>query len=351
MGNGEGYYEARQHLNLSQAAYDVVTLDAYAFLAKPSFAGMLNRIFELYREDAAAAVGPACDRYEKELKNELSGLPESPEKAAVIRALREAQRRRLIETARSCPRECPFKFQLNRENYAFISDWRDTEGAYGGVPGRFIKAVIEEYARKPMAEREAVIFQDLISTVRHSAETQKALVITLRDGGRYEVKPYCVCTDRGRNYHYLAGYCKSTGAPEAREHPASFRLTNIVSYKKTSRSGRLTAEQKKEIEGKIHTAGVQFLLQASETVQIRLTRRGKSMYESQAHLRPGFDNRREEADGTWLYTFSCTPIQARFYFFKFGAEAEVLSPPELRDSFAERYKAALSVYQTDGAAE
>lgn len=347
MGNYGEYYEARQHLNLSQVAYDVVEYDRYAFQEKPSFSKMLNRVFEMYRDDADAAYWLACDRYEDTLKKELTEITESPEKDAVIHALREAYKEKLLKTALSYPRECSFKFQLNRENYAFISEWSKIKNEYD-FAGKFIKAVIEEYARKPPVVREEILYRDFIDLVRDCAETQKALIITLKKGDRYEVKPFCVCTDQGLNYHYLAGYSKPTGNTEAQERPASFRLTNIIAYKKTGRSGHLTGAQKKEIDRKIQTVGVQFLLQEPEIIWIKLTQHGHRMYESQAHLRPAFESRYENEDGTWLYKFACTPAQAQFYFFKFGADAEVLSPTELRARFAEQYRNALAVYQLSG---
>ena len=38
------------------------------------------------------------------------------------------------------------------------------------------------------------------------------------------------------------------------------------------------------------------------------------MYDRQAHLRPSFDSRQQNEDGSWLYEFSCTPMQIYFYF-------------------------------------
>ena len=337
------YYEARQHLNLSQLAYDVIDQDRFAFLGKPSFAGMLNRVFEMYRDYADAAIDLACESYEAVLKDELAKVPEDTAKTAVMNELLSAHRQKLIITARSYPRECKFKFQLNRENYAFISAWRDTEDVYDGVPGKFIKAVIEEYARKPLVERESIVFRDLIDQINECIESHRQINITLQNGARYTLKPFCVCTDQGYNYHYLAGFAKGEDGI-AEEKPVSFRVSNIASCRKIAKSGRLTDSQKREIQEKIRVGGVQFLLQDPEIIRVKLSTRGKNMYDSQAHLRPPFINRSQNPDGTWVYDFSCTPIQARFYFFKFGADAEILQPEELRKEFRQLYAESLAVY-------
>ena len=345
MENYDAYYDARQHLNLSQFAYDVVELDKYALQGKPSFTKAINHIFEMYRDTADAAIDLACGRYVDSLKDELASVPESPEKEAIIQTLREAHRKQLIQTANSYPRGHSFKVQLYRENFAFISEWHDTEAAYHHTAGRFIKAVIEEYARKPLADRESILYRGFIDLVNDCIRTEKAMLVTLKNKCRYEIKPFCVCRDPGNNYNYLVGYSKVAGASTDTECLASYRISNVQSYKKTGKSGHLTESRKKDADRKLQAVGIQFLLQEPETIQIRLTPRGNSMYNSQAHLRPAFDSRQQNEDGTWLYAFSCTPIQVQFYFFKFGADAEVLSPPELRERFTGEYEKALAVYK------
>ena len=340
----DNYYEARQHLNLSQVAYDIIDHDRYIFLEKPSFAKMLNRVFATYRDYADASISLACENYEAFLKNQLLDLQESAEKIAVISTLLLAHKQALIQKAHASPRGVSFKFQLDRENYAFISEWKDSEDVYDGIAGRYIKAVVEEYARKPLVLRESIVFRELIETINESIATQHLLIITLNSGKRYEVKPFCVCTDQGYNYHYLAGFSKSSGT-NFDVRPVSFRISNIQRCKKTGKSGHLTDAQKKDITEKIRTVGVQFLLQDPETIKIKLSKRGKAMYDSQAHLRPDFIRRSESLDGTWVYEFICTQIQARFYFFKFGAEAEVILPPSLREEFKQLYSNALELYK------
>ena len=347
------YYEARQHLNLSQLAYDVVQLDKYAMQGKPSFAKAINHIFEMYRDTADAAIDLSCGRYVDALNDALSAVPESPEKQAIIQTLRDAYRKQLIQTAKSYPRGRSFKVQLYRENFAFVSEWhaasewRDTKEAYDHTAGKFIKAVIEEYARKPLAERESILFRDFIDLANDCIRTEKTMLITLKNNYRYEIRPFCVCRDSGNNFNYLVGYAKLAGAEPDTECLVSYRISNIKAFKKTGKSGHLTESRKKDADRRLQTVGVQFLLQESETIQIKLTPHGSGMYDRQAHLRPSFDSRQQNEDGSWLYEFSCTPMQIYFYFFKFGADAEVLSPADLRERFAKQYNDAFALYSVN----
>lgn len=338
------YYESRQHLNLSQLAFDTIENDKYIFQDKPSLARMLNWVFAVYHDYADASIENACIRYKEQIERFVKTVPSSAAKEDTVSALIDSYKLELIETANSYPREHQFKFQLDRQNFIYIMDWRDTEDAYEGVPGRFIKAVLEEYARKPLVEREAILFNDLIEMVGSCVKSHLSLVLTLANGARYEVRPFGVLTDKGNNYHYLVGYSRKAGE-KADDKQSSFRISNIREYKLYhGRSGKLTEKERRSIAHRINSVGVQFLLEEPDRIKVRLSKRGKSMYESQAHLRPVFISREMEESGDWVYEFNCTKIQAQYFFFKFGAEAEILYPLDLRNLFAKRYQEACNQY-------
>ena len=67
------------------------------------------------------------------------------------------------------------------------------------------------------------------------------------------------------------------------------------------------------------------------------------MYDTITHLRPPFNECVSNGD-CWILTFSCTQMQADYYFFKFGAEAEVLTPTSLRNDFRKKYALANAQY-------
>jgi hypothetical protein len=73
---------------------------------------------------------------------------------------------------------------------------------------------------------------------------------------------------------------------------------------------------------------------------------GWNSFRRWLHLRPAPSHIQEE-NGTYLITFHCSIFQARAYFFKFGAEAEILSPLSLRREFAKDYQRAGTVYREE----
>ncbi len=76
-------------------------------------------------------------------------------------------------------------------------------------------------------------------------------------------------------------------------------------------------------------------------IYVKLTKAGVNKYHRQTHLRPSLV--REQEDG--VYVFKCTTVQAEFYFFKFGKDAEILFPIDLRERFESMYKDAANIYQ------
>ena len=313
------YYEARQHLNLSQFAYDIVEFDKCEFLQTPSRDRIINMILSSFREDADAAIDNAAARYRDLLTKQLASIADNATKTATIKTLVNSYCDELQKKALSYPKECAFKTHLNEENYRAKDDWRDIGGYYNNNVGAYIKAVIEEYARKPYYEREFILLRGKVDTIETAISSHRLLIITLRNGSKFEVKPYCICGDPGYNYHYLVGYSRKGGVDDE-EYPVSFRLSRIIDIRYSyARSGKIPKTQITEIKKRLHDVGVQFMLQEQDTIQIKLTAQGKKMYEAQAHLRPVYSTRQLCEDGSWQYEFCCTQLQAEYYFFKFGS--------------------------------
>lgn len=341
------YYEARQHLNLSELAFEVIENDKAAFLEKQSRQRIINMILQNYMDCADAAIDNTLARYREELSSRLFSIPDEEAKSSPISCLVDAYRQELLDTATTYPKGRAFKMQLDKANYNSMMEWKDENGYYDGIPGRFLKAVIEEYARKTAYEREGILLREIIEELQSCIDSHQLVVITLNGPNhtRQEVRPFSICSDPGCNYHYLVGMTRKAGTAYP-DRVASYRISRISSVKRShSRSGKISAAQIQEIERKLHDDGVQFLIQDSETISVRLTEQGKKMYESQAHLRPLFSERKKHPDGSWSYTFDCTQMQAEFYFFKFGADAIIEHPSELRDKILKRFLDAVEVYQ------
>lgn len=348
------YQEARQHLSLSDAAWAVLQDDRQDFGGGRSWAGILNHVFAVYRDTADASISVAVERRRAQYEEKLVGVAAPAVRKAVLEALLADYTEELIKKAAkngaTPPDKESFKFRLDRDNYAFREQWLDSPDAqyYGGRFSRYLRAVLEEYAAKTVYQREEVYFYRWITLIKGAMAGGGLLCVKVQKGNVYDVRPYGVLSGRQETYHYLVGMACRDGKRDA-EKITCFRLSKLVTLKLSQkRSGRLTKEECKEIEDRIHAVGVEFLLQQQETICIRLTEQGRRDYESQLHLRPAKVKRAEVDDGLyhWEYTFNCTPFQAQAYFLKFCGEAKVIAPQSLRKLFADKYRSGLNAYQT-----
>ena len=105
----------------------------------------------------------------------------------------------------------------------------------------------------------------------------------------------------------------------------------------------LSAAEKKEIRQKINSNTVAFLIGEEEEIVVRLSNTGAKMYKNTLFLRPVL----HQIDEYGCCHFRCTRMQARQYFIRFGAEAEIISPADLRKEFADIYRRATKVYSEE----
>ena len=348
------YQAARQHLSLSDDAREVLEDDRQDFGSGQSWAGILNHVFAVYRDTADASISVAVERRRAQYEEKLVGVAAPAVRGAVLERLLADYTEELIKKAAkngaAPPNEESFKFRLDRDNYAFREQWLDSPDAqyYGGRFSRYLRAVLEEYAAKTVYQREEVYFYRWITLIKGAMAGGGLLCVEGKKGDVYDVRPYGVLSGRRATYHYLVGMACQDGKRDA-EKIACFRLSKLVTLKLSQkRSGRLTKEECKEIEDRIHAVGVEFLLQQQETICIRLTEQGRRDYESQLHLRPAAEKKEPVSDGTycWEYTFSCTEFQAKAYFLKFCGDAKVVAPQSLRKEFADKYRSGVNAYQT-----
>ena len=109
MGENAGYYESRQHLNLSNQAYGVIEADKSEFMLPPSRQGLINKVISTYLQDSEAAIDNALARHRQRLEEQLAHIPENKTKKAVISSLLDSYRDELLGIVNDYPREHSFK--------------------------------------------------------------------------------------------------------------------------------------------------------------------------------------------------------------------------------------------------
>jgi hypothetical protein len=297
-------YERRIRVNISDQARVTLESDLLDFDGqKPSHSGMINKILLAYHSSA---------RHDKATREHVLSL-----KPSVY--------------VKEVPRMQNAAAGLLHSQQELIA------AEYDGSPGRYIKSVIEQYALLPYLERERVYFQETVFALESAIRHQEKLKIQTRHGV-IKVRPYLMGSDRLSTFNYLAGYYSELGTGE--ERIGVFRISRIALIHSRAEEGELTQFERDTIERAIKTRGLPFIASDETRAVVRLTESGVRMYSTLLQNRPMYVSR----DGN-EYLFLCTLAQLEFYFLKFGAEADVLEPPELRQRFREFYRRALGKYE------
>lgn len=332
----------KQHLNLSMMAYQIVQSDMFTF-GEDKLSGFLNRIFAHYCPMAEASVSRILNGLRGDLEKDLSAIAgDGKTKKQIVNRLMAQKESQLIRQTASYGNGMAFKFWLNKENLAYLTepDSECGEEAYYARRGTYIKCVVEEYARLPYVRREMIYFLPFADTIRYGIREEKQLRAVTESGTVYSIYPYDILCDPLSTANYLVGYCRRYDSPESEKQPCSFRISALQSIKvEKSKSAFLKESDRKLLAREIASRGVQFMADSGEEIHVRLTEAGMRKYRRQAHLRPMA--LRREGD---TFVFRCTTAQAEFYFFKFGKDAEILLPSALRDRFRSLYREAADAY-------
>lgn len=358
MGEGDGFVafyipdngnqqNDKQYLNLSPLAFYTIQNDMFSFGCK-LLSTFVNRVFSNFYAEANASISIVLSRKREEWLRTLSSLTN---KEDAVEKLIVAEKNRLQQKALNYPKGHGKKIRLNKENFTYLTSANSTcheedyyqRGGQGECMGWYIKAVLEEYARKSFFEREAIFFRDHIELISDAIVFQKQLKITIQNGAQFFVKPCSIDSDKQSTYHYLIGLSYPVDQDETAQAAHSFRISrikDITLYR--SRSGFLSASQKNMLYDLIAKKGAPFVGSNEETIRVCLTEQGKQMYKDILHMRPTYISC--EGENNDIFVFECSPFQIKNYFRLFGEHAKILSPASLVEEFRCFYEAARNNY-------
>ena len=328
-----GNEEHKQRLNLSSLARHVVEMDRGVLDEGGTLSGFLNRVITQFAEEAEASVDMAVE----DRRHQLCQAGVQPE---LVEPLVDHYRQMLLQKKEAYPQGESLTFRLNNYNFDRLYIQRVEQDNYS-APGKYLKALVEEYARLSPSERERVYYRDFIRDTLQSAIDAGYLLSVSLGQRKFWVKPYKVMADPHNSHLYLVGVSRPEGSPVDQGKIASFRITRLSQVRHRSQpSGKITADERRDIEKKLQSVGVQYLIGEADHIRLSLTAEGTREFMQRSYMRPVPD--KIEAG---VYHFSCTPQQIRNYFLSFGAWVKILEPESLRQEFMQFYQQARDSYE------
>ena len=348
--------ELKQHINLSDNAWIVINEDIQNLTIKneksESFSGFLNRIFFNFYQQANATVSIRSQEY----KNKFLKLFEEPgaTKKSLLTAEQYASKivpeyeKELISAANSYPKGEGRKFRVNKQNLDVLRS--SDESRYYETTGLYIKAILEEYARKQTYEREQIYFKDTVDKINLSLKESAKLKIHIIQNQfghekrrQFYVTPYKIAQDKVGMYNYLVGYSEEIleDGSTAPKVIASFRISKIKKISVMhSMNAFISKSSLSALEKELNQNTAQYLLSDLIDVKVQFKKSGLERFYKKVYMRPVYYEKVDDL----TYVFHCTRRQAEIYFFGFGSDLKILEPSDLKRLFAKRYEKAALQY-------
>lgn len=350
------------HLNLSEQAFYILMSDSWSFMPaefdhqkkRPGDA-IINRIFcnfcknslagRLFSHPEAATRDSVPEQYlyvrDKDPKLQFS-ITLRAETVKCLSAYIVLNLKGMGGAARVAKREAVLSQydESVRKLYSDVSCTDPDETTYDVLMpnrGKFIKAVLEEYAACPYYKREEIFYEHIRAEIfRREKPNLLPLVTFLHQNGQMKcLYPYQLLRDEWSMHNYLIGL-------DEKGKVCNYRISNLKEIRSVDeRAGRVfTKEELAAIKTAISQKGVMFVAEKLASVRLVLTEAGMRLYNGTTFMRPKYKRIERRDDGRYILEFECTPRQIEYYFFKFGESVELLQPSYLRAKFREKYKNA-----------
>lgn len=340
--------QAKQHINLSVRAWDIIEQDNMEFLhsGPDKISGFINRVLEVYLKEGLypADITSLILSYEEQQKawlKEIQGLSDGQIHKIVYSLKTKYMESLLLSFSKA--KGIGRKFDVNNECRFLLKEKGESgyEVEVFQKRGTYIKAIMEHYASLPMAEREDIFFSERINELNYCIRANRVIYLTgvHRSGA---LIPYKIMHDKYNMHTYLIAV-----PYEKMQHQSYlFRISQIQQLTRAHITAEpITKDTIQLLENEIKQKGVQYLPGQAQKILVKLTPTGQSMYHRITFQRPAYEPQTSEEMKENVFTFTCTPYQIYVYFKAFGAEAEVLAPKELREQFIQFYEKGLEIYK------
>lgn len=194
------------------------------------------------------------------------------------------------------------------------------------------------YVRLPQDKRERIIFKENFEVIESAIEQHKRLYFTssTNKANKHIVAPYSLSNSKEELFNYLIAQEKGNAY--------SFRVSRIANLAVLNEEA-VFSDKVVPIFEKMEIYGPQFSYSLSEnkTIKVRFSERGKALYEKIYLHRPPYT----KINGD-IYEFDCSVTQLTQYLQRFGKNAVVVEPENVRVDMEIYYVNAYQAYKNQG---
>ena len=234
--------------------------------------------------------------------------------------------------------EVHISFRPNKESANTI-DFIENHELKGSSRSNYYRSLFDSYCMLPQDKRERIIFRNLVEKIEQAIEEDRQIYLLSKQNHDLNkpgviLSPYSLSLTKEELFNYLLG--------ELSEYQAvrTTRLCRIQSIRILNER-RVFTDPVLNILDKMIFNGPQYKYDENEKdpIIVQFTDEGIRKFRYYFVHRPIPVSIEDHT-----YTFSCSYSQAANYFSRFGSDAVVISPVELREQMREFYEKAVKEY-------
>jgi hypothetical protein len=350
--------EGRQHINLSTDAMIVIEGDMIKFnndYTLSNKSGFMNTIISNYYDSYPLSKRVALKQLEtlyKSLKQD--DLGRKVVQAVVDEFSQEIMKNIINEYSNKYPSEIQFKIKLNKENINILENLEEYQYFHEFAPRSgvsfYIKMILESYAVLKREERERIYFKETIEKIER-AIVRKSLIKFKYEGVITKVTPMYIY--KPQNQQSLEVYVMFNDGIMSDQESVMMDGLKIKYLKENDlRDLKEKAVSRLQPTKEIIKLMKNLITEKENTskkptleFKIKFTNSGLNRYIIEEDNIPivGIQDPADEN----IVTFKTTETKIFHHLFKFGAQAQILSPIDARERFMKLYKVSYLVYSEE----
>lgn len=210
---------------------------------------------------------------------------------------------------------------------------------------QYFAHMLMSYCDLSMSKREQIIFHENYSTLRRVSNPANRIRITFKtkySNCVHEAIPYKMVVSKEEMFNYLL--CAEINQ-DSEQIEMPFRLNRLLTINCVPGDNSINEDVERHLI-KMEKYAPQYRIEDDVETCVRLTDEGVLAYERIYFGRPDrLPNRDEEKLDGHYYYFDCSTNQLFLYFRRFGCEAEIVYPENLRNRMKDFHSRAYAVYE------
>ena len=232
--------------------------------------------------------------------------------------------------------------RINKMNRYYVEAITNNCDDSDSISQNFCRLIVS-YFEKPIYERERIIFNNYYRELIEACNSKRAVMIKTKNkrSEHHKVIPYKVCLGKDERFNYLL--CAEIDSDTGKQYATSYRLNRLRGSVIPISS---VSSIESDVERHLHLMekyGAQYRINEDVEACVKLTEQGVQKFIKIYWGRP-IETKVEKKGDDYYFYFNCSMNQLELYFNRFGGDAEIISPFELRNAIVQFHSESLKPY-------